>query len=114
MSMGEATMLRRMVAVIVDEVDPERIILFGSRARGEAGPDSDVDLLVVEPAGGDAEMRDRRAMAGRLYRRLAGFGIPKDVVIYSAAEVGRHGKSPNHVVGRALREGRCLYERPAG
>lgn len=40
--------LQEMVNVIIAEVDPEQIILFGSRARGEARPDSDVDLLVIE------------------------------------------------------------------
>jgi predicted nucleotidyltransferase len=44
----EDVLLRQMVEVIIRDVDPETIILFGSRARGEARPDSDVDLLVVE------------------------------------------------------------------
>ena len=55
----------RVVRRVVEEVAPLRVVLFGSRARGTARPDSDVDLLVVVPDG-----TERRATAKRLYRRL--------------------------------------------
>ena len=105
------TLLARMVQVIVDEVDPEQVILFGSHARGDAGTDSDVDLIVVEaePFGPG---RDRRAEAVRLWRALAGFRVPKDILVYSHDEVDYWRDSLNNVLARALREGRVLYERP--
>lgn len=104
-------LLRRMVKAIVDEVDPEQVILFGSRARGDATADSDVDLVVVEtlPFG---KGRDRRAEATRLWRALAGFDISKDILVYSRDEVEYWRDSLNHALARALREGEVLYERP--
>lgn len=104
-------LLQEMTEVIVREVDPERIVLFGSWARGEARADSDVDLLVVcaEPFGPG---RSRRREAARLYRRLAGSGVAKDLILVSRAEVEHWRDSPGHIVGRAVREGRVVYERP--
>jgi uncharacterized protein len=103
-------LLRQMTRVIVQEVEPERIILFGSHARGDARPDSDVDLLVIErePFG---EGRSRRREAALLWRALAHFPIPKDIVLYSQEEAAALEHSPTHVVNRALREGQVLYER---
>ena len=111
MAQVDEALLQRMTAAIVAEADPERVILFGSRARGEAGPDSDVDLIVIEaePFGPD---RDRRAEAVRLWRALSGFRVPKDILVYSRDEVDYWRDSLNHVLARALREGTVLYERP--
>ncbi len=111
MTQAGAALLDRMVRVIVDEADPEQVILFGSRARGGATAESDVDLLVVEaePFGAG---RCRRAEAVRLYRALAGFDIDVDVLVYSKDEMAYWRDSLNHVAARALREGRTLYERP--
>ena len=109
---ADAALLDRMVRLIVDEVDPERVILFGSRARGDAKAGSDFDLIVVEtePFGGGG--RSRHAEEVRLYRALAGCGIPKDILVYSRDEVDHWRDSLNHVLARALREGKVLYERP--
>jgi len=110
--MGQVSeaLLDQMVEKIVDEVDPEQIILFGSRARGDARAGSDVDLVVVEsePFG---QERSKRLEAARLYRTLAGFGVSKDILVYSRDEVDYWRDSLNHVLARALREGRVLYER---
>lgn len=109
MTQAGAALLDRMVRVIVDEADPEQVILFGSRARDGATAESDVDLLVVEaePFGAG---RCRCAEAVRLYRALAGFDV--DVLVYSKDEIAYWRDSLNHVAARALREGRTLYERP--
>ncbi len=111
MAQVDEALLQRMTAAIVDEADPERVILFGSRARGDAGPDSDIDLIVIEaePFGPG---RDRRAEAVRLWRALSGFRVPKDILVYSRDEVDYWRDSLNHVLARALREGTVLYERP--
>lgn len=102
--------LRRMTQIIVREIHPAQIILFGSRARGDADPDSDVDLLIVhdEEFGPD---QPRHELLRRLRARLSGFGVAKDLLLYSRAYVEEWRGSLNHVVGRALREGRVLYER---
>ncbi len=106
-------LLGRMVRAIVDEVDPEQVILFGSRGRGDACVSSDVDLLVIEaePFGPG---RGKHEEMNRLYRALRGFRVPKDILVFSNEEVEYWRDSLNHVLARALREGRVLYERPAG
>ena len=97
-----------MTAVVAREVDPEAIILFGSHATGDARPDSDVDLLVIEAAP-FGPGRDRRREMVRIWRALAGFAVSKDILVYSREEVERWREARNHVIGRALREGRFLY-----
>ena len=95
---------------IVRAVDPERIVLFGSHARGDARPNSDVDLLIVErePFTGK---RTRVAELKRLWQVLARFLVSKDILVYSAEEVARLSRAPDHVLAQALDEGRTLYER---
>ena len=104
-------LLRQMTATIVEAADPEQVILFGSRARGDADAGSDVDLVVVEaePFGPG---RDCGAEETRIWRALAKFHVPKDILVYSQDEADRWRGSCNHVLARALREGRVLYERP--
>ncbi len=104
----EESLLRQMVSTIVSEVSPETIILFGSRARGEARPDSDVDLLVVETEPFSPQ-RNRRKEAVRLYMALRNLGVSKDILLYSREEFEHWKDSLNHVVGRAYREGRVLH-----
>ena len=103
-------LIQRMVDIIVNEADPEKVILFGSRARGDARPDSDVDFIVVEsePFG---KNRGRRAETLRIWRALSGLGVSKDILVYSRDEVEYWRDSLNHILSRALREGKVLYER---
>jgi uncharacterized protein len=103
--------LEELVQAIVAAADPEQIILFGSRARGEARSGSDVDLLIVESDPFDANRSRRKEMA-RLWRALSHFPFPKDILLYSRDEVEYWRHSLNNVVARALREGKVLYERP--
>ena len=111
MTRVDNALLRRMTATIVRVADPEQVILFGSHARGNAGINSDVDLLIVEaePFGPD---RDRNVEEARIWRALAQFHVPKDILVYSRDEVDYWRDSLNHVLARALREGKVLYERP--
>ena len=104
-------LLGRMVQAIVAEVDPEQVILFGSRGRGQAREESDVDLIVLEaePFGAG---RSRHKEMARLYRTLAEFPVPADVLVYSHEDVEYWRDSLNHVLARALREGKVLYDRP--
>jgi DNA binding domain, excisionase family len=102
---GEAW-LPTIVGRIVHEVDPARIILFGSRGRGDARHDSDFDLLVVLDS-----ISDRRATRIGIRRVLDDLPIAKDIIVATTDEVdGRHGR-PRGVLHWALAEGRVLYQR---
>lgn len=102
--------LRSMTEIIVKEVKPRQVILFGSHARGNAAPESDVDLLIIEdePFGPG---RSRRKEMVKLWRILIPFRFAKDILVYSQDELQRWRHSINHVISRALREGKILYER---
>ncbi len=97
--------LAEIVRRLVEAYRPERIYLFGSVARGEAGPDSDYDLLVVVPDDAPPERRDS-ALA---YQALRGTGIAADVLVctHSYFEARRHLKAS--LPGTILREGRLLH-----
>ena len=103
-------LIGQMVQAIVDEVDPEQVILFGSRGRGDERQDSDVDLVVVEAEPFGPE-RSRHKEMVRLYHAVAGFPVAADVLVYSRDDVDYWRDSLNHVLARALREGKVLYER---
>lgn len=89
---------------IVKVAKPEKIILFGSAARGEMNRHSDVDLLVVK------EGIHRRDLAGRIYENLWGVGAAVDVVVVTPGDVERYGNSHSLVLKPALKEGRVVYE----
>lgn len=110
MAMITDQMLREIVTATVRAVDPERIILFGSYARGEAGPSSDLDLLIIERAP-FGQGRTRRSELKRLRRALWDFRVPIDILLYTEDEVAAWRDSVNHVIACSLREGRTLYER---
>lgn len=94
------------VRCLVAAADPLRIVVFGSVARGEAGPDSDLDLLVVMPDG-----TDRRAARRMLRGALIRLDVPKDVVVTTPEHLAFRRDSAWHIVGIALGEGRTVYER---
>ncbi len=100
------TMLAAMTNCIVSRFAPLRIVLFGSRARRDHSPFSDVDLLVVLP-----ECADVRRAAIEIRRALAGFRIPKDIVVTTPDEIARRGDLIGTVLRPALQEGQVLYER---
>ena len=102
-------LIDEMARRIVAEIDPEKVVLFGSWARGAASEQPDVDFLVVErePFGAN---RSRREEAVRIWQCLSEFRVPKDILVYSIGEVDQWKDSRYHVVGRALKEGKVLYE----
>lgn len=103
-------LLKKIVNAIREETDPEQIVLFGSYARGDAGPRSDLDLLIVE-RNPFTQDHTKLQESARLYKKLAPFHVPKDILIYSRDQVEEWRGSLNHVIGRAMREGKVLYER---
>jgi predicted nucleotidyltransferase len=103
-----AVIIEEMVRRVVKRFDPDKIILFGSHARGTAGPDSDVDLLVIMPVEGS-----KRAKRVEIRVALSGMGCPKDVFVVTSEEVRRLGGLPGTIIRPALLEGKVIYERAA-
>ncbi len=95
--------LEEVVKRIVEAVAPEKIILFGSAARSEMGPDSDLDLLVVKSC------ENRREVTQTIRRQLIGIGVPKDVVVVTPEDIEEYKDIPGHIIGPALKEGKVLY-----
>ena len=100
----DAGVLERMVETIGAEADPDRVILFGSRARGDAAADSDVDLMVAEEGPSGPE-RNGHTETVRLIRALADFPAAEDILAYSREEAEYWRDSFNSVVAEALSEG---------
>ena len=96
-----------MTDTLVREFNPVRVILFGSRARGDAYVDSDADLLVVVEDRGQSIPDAEVAMLSALRRS----GMAKDVVVFIPDEIEDREFVPGDFVIDALREGRVLYER---
>jgi uncharacterized protein len=99
--------LPEAVRRIARQFDPLRIILFGSWARGDARPDSDIDLLVVLP-----HVENKRRVAVEILRALNGLPLSKDVVVTTPEEIAVRGNIIGDVLRPALREGRVVYEHP--
>lgn len=90
----------RRLAAAAPDAD---IILFGSRARGEAWSDSDLDLLVIEP-----DFARRGEEYGRLRRELRGLDVAIDLIVYRKREADKWSGVPGTFLNRALGEGRVL------
>ncbi len=102
----DQAVMDEIVRRIVQQVDPERIVLFGSYARGNPHRESDVDLLVVM----ETDLpRHKRSVP--IYRALAGLLLPKDVLVYTPEEIRAWQEVPQAFITTALREGRVLYEK---
>jgi predicted nucleotidyltransferase len=104
-----ARAITRMARRLARQFRPDRIILFGSHARGDAGPDSDIDLLVVLPL--KNPRREKAAL--ELAMRLAVHDIkyPKDIIVVTPEEVERQRGISGTIVHPALLEGRTVYVR---
>jgi predicted nucleotidyltransferase len=96
-----------MVARIVKRFHPEQVILFGSYARGDAGPDSDVDLLVVMPVAKDR----RRETQLELRLALRDFRVSKDIIVTTPEDFAWRKDIPGTIERPASLEGKVLYAR---
>jgi uncharacterized protein len=100
--------IREITKRIVEQFNPERIILFGSMARGSPGPDSDADLMIIASAAGS-----KRKLASDIELAIADIEIPKDVLMVTREEVETYKNVVGSIIYPAIREGRVLYERAA-
>ena len=100
--------IRGMVKRIVEQFHPDKIILFGSQARGDAGPDSDVDLLVVMPFEG--RKLDKIVEIGAA---LSDFTVPLDILVSTPEQLAVQKEIPGTAQRAAVREGKVLYVRRA-
>ena len=98
--------IQKMVELIVERFHPEKVILFGSHARGEAGPDSDVDLLIVMPVKGS-----RREKAVQIGVALQDIRAPKDIIVTTPENFEWRKEISGTVERPADREGMVLYAR---
>ena len=97
--------LSEVIRRVVEVAQPERIILFGSAARGEMGANSDLDLLVVKSGN-----YHKGRLTGEIYMHLIGVGQAVDVVLVTPEDVDRYRDSHPLVIKPALREGKVVYE----
>jgi predicted nucleotidyltransferase len=90
---------------IVQTVQPVRIVVFGSRARGEHAPESDLDLLIILPGATKCE-----GLAADLYKAIGALGFSKDILLSNEERLERLKGSVNSVEAEAAREGLIVYE----
>jgi len=100
--------IRQMVERIVTQFQPEKIILFGSHARGDGTADSDVDLLVVMNVNGS-----KRRQAVAIDLSLEGIPLPADIIVTTPKELGIYHDTVGSIIREAVHEGKVLYERAA-
>lgn len=100
----QAQIIDKLVSRIVELVNPLQIILFGSAARGETTPDSDIDLLVVMPNG-----THQRETAQRLYRDIRGIKAPFDILVATPSVLEKHRDNIGLIYYVILEEGKSVY-----
>ena len=100
----ETETIRRLTELLVEAAKPNRMILFGSRARGEAAQDSDLDVMVIEEV-----VSDRVGEMVRLNRLLRSLDIPVDLLVVSAEKFNYWRDTPGNVYFEAATEGEVLY-----
>lgn len=100
-------LLRTITTRIAETIRPEKIILFGSWARGERGPHSDIDLLIIQES--DLSRPQRYAQVRRLFW---GMGVPMDILFYTPEKFARYQSVPGSFTYTVAREGKVLYARP--
>jgi predicted nucleotidyltransferase len=101
-------LLQSIATRIAEAIHPQKIILFGSWARGERGPHSDIDLLIIQESA--LPRPQRYAQVRRLFW---GMGLPMDILVYTPEEFARYQSVPGSFTHTVTHEGRVLYARPS-
>lgn len=100
----EQAVIEGIVERVVEIAQPQKVILFGSAARGDTGPHSDVDLLVIKDGARPGDLMNL------IYSHLSGSAVPVDIIVASNATIERYKNSHALVYKPALREGKVMYE----
>ncbi|MFB3042127.1 MAG: nucleotidyltransferase domain-containing protein [Candidatus Poribacteria bacterium] len=98
--------LERAIEIIVKVADPDQIILFGSRARGDAKQDSDYDICVIKSG-----ISQRRKLTQQIYRSLFGVGVPIEVIVETPERFDTLKDNPFLIYREIARYGRVIYEK---
>ncbi len=98
-------LLNEVTRRIVASVKPQRVLLFGSAARGRMNKNSDFDMLVIMSG-----RVHRRQTAQKIYRNLRGAGIAVDIVVATEKDLEKYGRRAGTILKSALQEGRVVYE----
>ncbi len=98
-------LLNEVTRRIVASVKPQRVLLFGSAARGRMNQNSDFDMLVIMSG-----RVHRRQTAQKIYRNLRGAGIAVDIVVATEKDLEKYGRRAGTILKSALQEGRVVYE----
>jgi predicted nucleotidyltransferase len=101
-------LLADLTRLLRESANPTRIILFGSHARGNPRPDSDMDVLVIVP-----HVDDRMAEMVRLSRVLSPLRLPVDLLVVSTDAFEYWCHTPGNIYSAALADGKVLYEQAA-
>ncbi len=104
--MLDQTTLDDVIGRIVEVAEPEKIILFGSAARGDMGRDCDADLLIIKDGA------DALDLMARIYGRLRGVGAAVDAIVVSPEDVERYKDSHALIIKPAVQDGIVVYEAP--
>jgi len=104
--MAGETFIAEITTKLVAALHPDKVILFGSHARGAAAPASDVDLLVVMRTSMPRPQRTRLA-----YSAVYPYSVPLDLLVCTPEEVSYWQDTPASLIAHVLREGKVLYER---
>jgi len=99
-----ANVLKNIIDRVVEIAHPEKIVLFGSAARGEMDSNSDVDLLVIVRPG-----IHRRRLAGEIYKNLIGVGQAVDIIVVTTDDIEHYKDSFALIIEPALKEGKVVY-----
>ncbi len=100
--------IQEMVERIATQFQPEKIILFGSHARGDGTADSDVDLLVVMNVNDS-----KRRQAVEIDLSLEGIPLPADIIVTTPKELRTYRDTIGSIIREAVHEGKVLYEKAA-
>jgi len=98
-------LVTEIVRRLAEVYHPERIYLFGSAARGDAGPDSDYDFMVLVPDQTPLSFRD----SGRAYRAVWRLGAASDILVWTRGEFESRVHLKASLPSTILREGRLVY-----
>lgn len=102
--MSFENIVKQAIKRILEVVQPKKIILFGSAARGKIHTNSDIDLLIVIPSG-----MHRRNTAQKIYRNLIGLGYAADIVVVTEDDIEQFKDNLGMIIQPALKEGKLLY-----